>query len=150
MDVFRPVQICLAGGVKNNRHGESLCTERQCQSSHGPTAPWAGSMGPWAQGPKGPGPILGGSWASKYRACQQKQRFWNFRAYSADSADSADPPETVAAVMARTPSPHAPGLRITFKLHDGYLKTYDNAVSEKSGWVLFPSILKKGYIFQIV
>ena len=37
---------------------------------------------PWAQGPKGPGamgpgPILGGSWASKYRACQQNQASWN-------------------------------------------------------------------------
>ena len=47
---------------------------------------------PWAHGS-----ILGGSWASKYRACQQNQAFRN------TAPDSGTDPETVAATAARTP-----------------------------------------------
>ena len=43
----------------------------------------------------------------------EKQRFWNSEADQPDEADEADEAETVAATAARTPPPHAPGVRMT-------------------------------------
>ena len=55
-------------------------------------------------------PILGGSSALKCDACAQKLAVWNTAAGAAGAADST---EVVARSAARSPSPHAPGARMT-------------------------------------